>query len=193
MSGSPQSGPGRRPGGESVALVTLAAAAYIGFAAVMMLDDSGRAQAEARADGPSGAVQVAQATSRPTRPGVGVGEIIPVPGADVDAADVASGPLQFLVKFEGDQAMAWRDRYLADPDECRDAFREFARTHAAFAGLRLARVSYSGVATLEYAGPAPATPEGRLEMTDGIVRRLSAAEGVDYAEPNLIGRTETPQ
>jgi hypothetical protein len=231
MSEGPRRSDGARRSSEGLLIGALAVAAYAGFAAVMMLDDSGRAPNAAHAGVPVDAVRAATAatataarTDAPARaaPGVGVGRVIPDPstraadptsrstvgvqtrslgastvdvarttdavvGAQGDDGDVR---LQFLVKFERDQAMAWRDRYLANPGETRAEWARFASANSAFAGLKLERMSYSGEATLEFEGSAPASPAAARALSDDIVRRLNAADGVEYAEPNLVGVRE---
>jgi hypothetical protein len=54
-------------------------------------------------------------------------------------------------------------------------------------------MSPSGVATLELEGSAPSAPAAAQELSDDIVRRLSAADGVEYAEPNLVAAREEDQ
>ncbi len=157
-------------------------------------------------------------------PAVGVGEVIPDPNRNtaeavanpvgvrsrsvggaaiqqfsdgvVGAADGAGGvTLQFQVKFEDEEAARWRERFLADPDGARREWAQFARSNAAFAGLTLQLPpNGSGVATLELDGGAPAAPAAQQELSDDIVRRLNAADGVEYAEPNLVGvREDAPR
>jgi len=106
-----------------------------------------------------------------------------VPGAHLN--------LQFVVKFDREEGLRWRDRFLENPNEARAAFEAMGRRDAAFAGLRLVSMNYSGLATVEFVGAPPSAPAAREALSDDIVRRLGAASGVDYAEPNLVGWRET--
>jgi hypothetical protein len=105
----------------------------------------------------------------------------------------AAAGLQFIVKFEGELGEEWRDRYVADPAAAREAFAALGRRDSAFAGLRLLRMNNSGEATLAFDGPVPPIPAVARELSADIVRRLSDAEGVEWAEPNLVGLRETEQ
>jgi hypothetical protein len=111
----------------------------------------------------------------------------------VDTGD-GGARLQFIVKFEPAEATRWRDRFLADAEGTRAEWARFAASSSAFAGLRMQLPpNSSGVATLELEGEAPGSPAAAQELSADIVRRLNAAAGVDYAEPNLVGlREETP-
>ena len=119
---------------------------------------------------------------------VGTEQVGPVmPEADANA------PLQFIVKFEDAVARRWVERYVADPNGARTAFAEQMRGNSAYAGLRLVRMNNSGEATLEFEGAAPPIPAVRRELASDIVRRLNAAEGVEYAETNLVGLRENEE
>jgi hypothetical protein len=209
MSGRSPHPAGARWGGESLILGVAAVAAYAGFAAVMIFDDGVRSRHTAQAGVPVDAVRAATAASRnlaaPTanRPsatsptparGVG-GAVVAQAGDGTVAIDGDGGPLlQFIVKFEPEEATRWRDRYLADPEATRREWARHAASNAAFAGLRLAQPpSASGVATLEFDGPVPGAASAARELSADIVRRLNAAAGVDYAEPNLVGLREDQQ
>jgi hypothetical protein len=215
-------------------LAFLAAAAYLGFGAVMMFHEGGRPGTAAHAGVPLDAVlavtegatdrsapAVAPAATprpRPAGPAFSVGEVIP-PGANTAEAvglaipadrslgaaverfndagvaganDSAGGSrLQFIVKLADGET--WRDRFLDDPAAARQAWAEHVRANPAFAGLRLERMSYGGEATLELEADAPSTPAAQMELARDIARRLSAAPGVEYAEPNLVGVRESVQ
>jgi hypothetical protein len=199
---------GRRRDG----MIVAALAAYAGFAAFLWPHETGGA---AHAGVPVDAVLAVTAASGgggtveapPRTPRVRSDAVIPE-GANVaepagnfdaqtrgsataDPASPADLPMQFLVKFEDAEAAAWRDRYRANPNETREAWDEFARENAPFSGLKLAQPpNYSGVATLELAEPAPETPAAAQELSEDIVSRLSAADGVEYAEPNLVATRE---
>jgi hypothetical protein len=174
-------------------------------------------RAAARANGADGGPvsdrPTAEATSRQT-PAYGVGRIIPDPssaasdlrgnlvpqsrdpgGANIEEVGPAGpgGQLQFLVKFEDAEAAEWWGRFQANPGETREAFSDFARGSAPFTGLRLLNMSPSGVATLELEGAAPSAPAAAQELADDIVSRLSGADGVEYAEPNLVAAREEIQ
>lgn len=146
--------------------------------------------------------------------GVAVGRPIPEDGAEPDvtvgvatsrslgAADIqelrdpavaAGNVLQFLVKFEEDEAMAWRDRYIANPADAREAFEAFAARNSAFSNMRLTRMNASGVATLEFDGPAPASQDAARQLSSELAGRMNNAAGVEYAEPNLVGWRENSQ
>ena len=149
-------------------LGAIVVAAYVAFGAFTLFHDGGASliRVAAAADGDGG---------------LEVGGERPVGG---------NLHLQFLCKFEEEQALAWRDRYLDDPAAAREAFERFADANPAFAGLRLERMNYSGEATLAFDGPAPLSLAEIEELSHTIVSRLSAAEGVEYAEPNLVGVRE---
>jgi hypothetical protein len=127
---------------------------------------------------------------------LGGAEIAGVGDGVVGSPDGAGGvTLQFQVKFEDAEAARWRESFLADPDATRAEWERFARSNSAFSGLKLQLPpNRSGVATLELDGGAPAAPDAQQELSDDIVRRLNAADGVEYAEPNLVGvREEAPR
>lgn len=202
-------------GGEGMWLAFMAAAAYLGFCAIMMFTDGGRPGAAALAGVPVDAVlAVTEGRGAPTT--VGVGRIIEperntanavvfedetLRGGGVRAqanqgvvgVGAPDGParLQFLVKLSDGEA--WRDRFLDDPNAARQAWNEFARGSSAFAGLRLVRMTYSGEATLELEGDIPPVPSVQREMANDIAARLRAASGVEYAEPNLVGVRENAE
>jgi len=121
--------------------------------------------------------------------------ILSGPGDITIAPDMPIGNLnlQFLVKFDGEEGVRWRDRFLDDPNAARAAFEEMGRRNSDFAGLRLVSMNYSGLATVEFVGDPPAAAAAREALSDDIVRRLGAATGVDYAEPNLVGWRESNQ
>jgi hypothetical protein len=220
MSDEPKPIVSSRKSGEGLVLGAVAVAAYVGFGAVMMLQD--RDSEAAHAGVPVDAVRAAVAGGDAQQPAFAVGEVIdpsrnsadataaPIGGSRgvsvaqaedlsdgvLGASDGAGGvTLQFQVKFDDAEAARWRERFLADPDATRRQWDEFARTDSAFAGLKLQLPpNSSGVATLELEAAAPDAPAAQEALSDDIVRRLNAAEGVDYAEPNLVGvREDAPQ
>ncbi len=211
-----------RIGGEGMWLAFMAAAAYLGFGAVMMFSDGGRPGTAAQAGVPLDAVlavtqgsSVTQGASNAAPPAVGLGRIVPEGRNTADAVVFEAGPglgggvaaaqadgvvgvgapggakLQFLVKLQDGET--WRDRFLDDPNAARQAWSDFTGRNSAFAGLRLVRMSYSGEATLELEADAPPSPQVQREMADDIARRLRAASGVEYAEPNLVGVRESAE
>jgi hypothetical protein len=206
--------------GEGLVLGAVTVAAYVGFGAVMVLGDGSQAGVPVDA---IRAVAAASDRGEPAV-GVAVGEVIPAPprnsadavanpvgvrtrslgGAQIEratdgvvgASDGAGGvTLQFLVKFDEAEAARWRERFLADPNATRAEWEQFARTHAAFSGLKMQLPpNGSGVATLQLEGGAPEAPAAQEALSDDIVRRLNGADGVEYAEPNLVGvREEAPR
>lgn len=184
--------------GEGMLLGAAVIAAYVGFGAFAMLHDGGRPGSAAHAGVSLDAVRAVsdRAAGGQVRPPVGVGETIPDPGVRSAAGvGVQTGEpearLQFLVKLE--DGSAWRDRFLENPAAARAAWTEFTQSHPEFAGLRLERMSYSGEATLELESAAPESAAAQQALSSEIVGRLRGAEGVEYAEPNLIGGRERPQ
>ena len=188
--------------GDSVLLGVAAFAAYVAFAAFALLHDGGRAapervesermESETGPEAVAGAENVAEATSFATPSGAGR-SLGALDVQSVTAAGDARGGnlhMQFIVKFKGDAAVEWRDRYIEDPAAARAAFARFAAQNPAFANLRLERMTYGGEATLSYDGDAPADARALEALSRQITARLNAAEDVDYAEPNLVGVRE---
>lgn len=206
--------------GEGLALGAVAVAAYVGFGAVMIMGDGSQAgvpvdavrAVAAASDGgePAAGVAVGEVIAEPTRNtadavanplgvrtrSLGGAQIERATDGVVGGSDGAGGvTLQFLVKFEEAEAARWRERFLADPNGTRAAWEEFARSNTAFSGLKMQLPpNGSGVATLQLESGAPEAPAAQEALSDDIVRRLNGADGVEYAEPNLVGvREEAPR
>ena len=98
--------------------------------------------------------------------------------------------LRFIVKFRREEGDRWWSRYQADPGRTRSAFDDLARSNAAFAGMRLEQMSPSGVATLEWQGAAPQSADEQQKLSAEIVKRLGAADAVEYAEQNQVAGSD---
>jgi hypothetical protein len=216
MSGSVEHPVGARRGWEGPVLGVVAVAAYAAFAAFTMFADGPASRNKAHAGVPVDAVRAATAASRDAAPAAvrapRVNTADPVGNSNVRVRSPGGGPalaqvgngevavgggadtsLQFIVKFDAAEATRWRDRFVADPEGARAEWARFASQNPAFSGLRLERMTYSGLATLELEAAAPGSAEAVRQLSADIVRRLNAANGVDYAEPNLVGVREEAQ
>lgn len=92
--------------------------------------------------------------------------------------------LQFLVQFEGPDAVRLSQLFREDQAAARAAFAELARANPAFRDLALARMSYGGRATLDYVGPAPTDAATADALSNEITQRLESQDNVRYAEPD---------
>ncbi len=107
---------------------------------------------------------------------------------DAAAPATPSGPpLEFIIQFEPAAGEELRDAFLRDPAEARSLFAERAQRDPRFAGMRLDQVSWGFQAKVSFREWTPRDPAERFAFAQEVVSRLSDAEGVSYAEPNLVG------
>lgn len=191
--------------GLNAALGAAAAAAYAGFLAFAFLQ-GGKAAPDR--------IEVVAPEGRPTVPGPAIApgpdavqpEAVPpeaAPGEALVTPESFSQPasaapdsvmkesinphLEFIVKFDEAQGQEWVRRFTDDPKAAREAFLAAARSQPGFRDLALRRMTASGTATLVFDGALPPTPAERDALSAEILKRLNAAPGVKYAEPNLVG------
>lgn len=122
-----------------------------------------------------------------------------IPGVAFDQTPAATAPragIEIVVKFKDDAKVKdiidafWRDQASA-----KAKFETFKAGKAAFAGLKLDRVTYSNELVLVAAPPssgagaaaAPAPGDARAAMR-AIAAKLAAHPDVAYAEPNMTAQ-----